>query len=167
LILLFGRNGWFTEIIDVLNLRVVFALPGMLFATIFVSLPFVVRAVLPLLKHVGTEQENVAYTMGAGHWRTFWQITLPNIRWGLLSGISLTFARAIGEFGAVLVVGGGVTRLTETSTLYIYRSLDDRNEIGAYAMVLVLAAVSLGLLLLMEYSRNNINSPQSTQKKTQ
>jgi sulfate/thiosulfate transport system permease protein len=153
LILLFGRNGWFTEIIDALNLRVVFALPGMLLATIFVSLPFVVRAVLPLLKHVGTEQENVAYTMGAGHWRTFWQITLPNIRWGLLSGISLTFARAIGEFGAVLVVGGGVTRLTETSTLYIYRSLDDRNEIGAYAMVLVLAAISLGLLLLMEYSR--------------
>jgi sulfate/thiosulfate transport system permease protein len=155
LILLFGRNGWFTETIDTLNLRVVFALPGMLLATIFVSLPFVVRAVLPLLKHVGTEQENVAYTMGAGHWRTFWQITLPNIRWGLLSGISLTFARAIGEFGAVLVVGGGVTRLTETSTLYIYRSLDDRNEIGAYAMVLVLAAVSIGLLLLMEYSRKH------------
>jgi sulfate/thiosulfate transport system permease protein len=155
LILLFGRNGWFTEIIDALNLRVVFAMPGMLLATIFVSLPFVVRAVLPVLKHVGTEQENVAYTMGAAHWRTFWHITLPNIRWGLLSGISLTFARAIGEFGAVLVVGGGVTRLTETSTLYIYRSLDDRNEIGAYAMVLVLAAVSLGLLLLMEYSRKH------------
>jgi sulfate/thiosulfate transport system permease protein len=155
LILLFGRDGWFTGIIDALNLRVVFALPGMLLATIFVSLPFVVRAVIPVLKHVGTEQENVAYTMGAGYWRTFWHITLPNIRWGLLYGISLTFARAIGEFGAVLVVGGGVTRLTETSTLYIYRTLDDRNEIGAYAMVLVLAAVSLGLLLLMEYSRKH------------
>jgi sulfate/thiosulfate transport system permease protein len=155
LILLFGRNGWFTEIIDALNLRIVFALPGMLLATIFVSLPFVVRAVIPVLKHMGTEQENVAYTMGAGYWRTFWHITLPNIRWGLLYGISLTFARAIGEFGAVLVVGGGVTRLTETSTLYIYRTLDDRNEIGAYAMVLVLAAVSLGLLLLMEYSRKH------------
>lgn len=155
LILLFGRNGWFTGIIDALNLRVVFALPGMLLATIFVSLPFVVRAVIPVLKHVGTEQENVAYTMGAGYWRTFWHITMPNIRWGLLYGISLTFARAIGEFGAVLVVGGGVTRLTETSTLYIYRALDDRNEIGAYAMVLVLAAFSLGLLLLMEYSRKH------------
>lgn len=155
LILLFGRGGWFTEIIDALNIRVVFALPGMLLATTFVSLPFVVRAVLPVLKHLGTEQENVAYTMGAASWRTFWHVTLPNIRWGLLYGISLTFARAIGEFGAVLVVGGGVTRLTETSTLYIYRSLDDRNEIGAYAMVLVLAAVSLGLLLLMEYARKH------------
>ncbi|MBO0797488.1 MAG: sulfate ABC transporter permease subunit [Blastocatellia bacterium] len=158
LILMFGRNGWFTEIIDALNIRVVFALPGMLLATIFVSLPFVVRSVIPVLKHAGTEQENVAYTMGAAHWRTFWHITLPNIRWGLLYGISLTFARAIGEFGAVLVVGGGVTRLTETSTLYIYRALDDRNEIGAYAMVLVLAAVSLGLLLVMEYSRKQRES---------
>ncbi len=155
LILLFGRNGWLAGSIDALNLRVVFALPGMLLATIFVSLPFVVRAVIPMLKHIGTEQENVAYTMGAGYWRTFWHITLPNIRWGLLYGISLTFARSIGEFGAVLVVGGGVTRLTETSTLYIYRALDDRNEIGAYAMVLVLAAFSLGLLLLMEYSRKH------------
>jgi sulfate/thiosulfate transport system permease protein len=155
LILLFGRNGWLTGMIDALNLRVVFALPGMLLATIFVSLPFVVRAVIPVLRHIGTEQENVAYTMGAGYWRTFWHITLPNIRWGLLYGISLTFARSIGEFGAVLVVGGGVTRLTETSTLYIYRALDDRNEIGAYAMVLVLAAFSLCLLLLMEYSRKH------------
>lgn len=153
LILLFGRNGWFVNLIDALNLRVVFALPGMLIATTFISLPFVVRAVSPVLKLVGQEQENVAYTMGASHWRTFWSITLPNIRWGLLYGISLTFARAVGEFGAVLVVGGGVTRFTETATLYIYRSLDDRNEIGAYAMVLALAIISFCLLWMMEYAR--------------
>jgi sulfate transport system permease protein len=134
LILLFGRNGWFVNLIDALNLRVVFALPGMLMATTFISLPFVARAVAPTLRHVGRQQENVAYTMGAGYWRTFWSVTLPNIRWGLLYGVSLTFARAVGEFGAVLVVGGGVTRFTETATLYIYRSLDDRNEVGAYAM---------------------------------
>ncbi|HKQ80293.1 MAG TPA: sulfate ABC transporter permease subunit [Blastocatellia bacterium] len=155
LILLFGRNGWFVNLIDALNLRVVFALPGMLIATTFISLPFVVRAVAPVLKHVGREQENVAYTMGAGYWRTFWSVTLPNIRWGLLYGVSLTFARAVGEFGAVLVVGGGVTRFTETSTLYIYRSLDDRNEVGAYAMVLALAVISFCLLWLMEYARKH------------
>jgi len=155
LILLFGRNGWFTGLIDALNIRVVFALPGMLLATIFVSMPFVVREVVPVLRHLGVEQENAAYTMGAGHWRTFWQITLPNIRWGLMYGVLLTFARSIGEFGAVLVVGGGVTLLTETSTLFIYRSLDDRNEVGAYAMALVLAAISFSLLLIMEYSKKH------------
>lgn len=155
LILLFGRNGWFTGLIDALNVRVVFALPGMLLATIFVSLPFVVREVVPVLRHLGTEQESAAYTMGAGYWRTFWQITLPNIRWGLLYGVSLTFARALGEFGAVLVVGGGVTKLTETSTLFIYRALDDRNEVGAYAMALVLAAVSFSVLLVMEYFKKH------------
>lgn len=154
LILLFGRNGWFTGVIDALNVRVVFALPGMLLATIFVSLPFVVREVVPVMRHLGTDQENVAYTMGAGPWRTFWQITLPNLRLGLLYGMSLTFARALGEFGAVLVVGGGVTKLTETSTLFIYRSLDDRNEIGAYAMALLLAAISFSVLLGMEYFKN-------------
>jgi sulfate transport system permease protein len=93
--------------------------------------------------------------MGAGYWRTFRSVTLPNIRWGLLYGVSLTFARAVGEFGAVLVVGGGVTRFTETATLYIYRSLDDRNEVGAYAMVLALAVISFCLLWLMEYARKH------------
>src|SRR5215468_4597640 len=155
LILLFGRKGWFVNLIDALNLRVVFALPGMLLATTFISLPFVARAVAPVLRHVGEEQENVAYTMGAGYWRTFWSVTLPNVRWGLLYGVSLTFARAVGEFGAVLVVGGGVTRFTETATLYIYRSLDDRNEVGAYAMVLALAVISFCLLWLMEYARKH------------
>jgi len=154
LILLFGRKGWFTGIIDALNVRVVFALPGMLLATIFVSLPFIVREVVPVLRHLGMDQENAAYTMGAGRWRTFWHITLPNIRWGLMYGILLTFARAIGEFGAVLVVGGGVTLLTETSTLYIYRSLDDRNEAGAYTMALVLAIISFGIFLIMECFKN-------------
>jgi sulfate transport system permease protein len=111
--------------------------------------------VAPALRHAGQEQENVAYTMGAGYWRTFRSVTLPNIRWGLLYGVSLTFARAVGEFGAVLVVGGGVTRFTETATLYIYRSLDDRNEIGAYAMVLALAVISICLLTVMEYARKH------------
>src|SRR5262247_3278109 len=106
LILLFGRNGWFVNLVDALNLRIVFAMPGMLLATTFISMPFVARAVAPVLRHVGQEQENMAYTMGAGYWRTFWSVTLPNIRWGLLYGVSLTLAGAVGEFGAVRVVGG-------------------------------------------------------------
>ena len=102
-----------------------------------------------------TEQEHAAYTLGASPWQTCWHITLPNIRWGLLYGVSLTFARAIGEFGAVLVVSGSVSRLTETATLFIFRSLDDRNEVGAYAMVLALAAISFSLLMAMEYFKKH------------
>src|SRR6185369_4182594 len=112
LILLFGRGGWFTPVADALDWKVVFALPGMLIATTFVSIPFVVREVMPVLEQIGVEPELAAYTMGASSWQTFRLVTLPAIRWGVLYGVSLTFARALGEFGAVLVVGGGVARLT-------------------------------------------------------
>lgn len=149
-VLLFGRNGWLTPWIDALGIKVVFAVPGMLLVTIFVSLPFVVREVMPVLDQTGLEQEQAAQTMGASAWQTFWHITLPSIRWGLLYGVSLTFARSIGEFGAVLVVSGGISRLTESSTLFIFRSLDDRNYVGAYAMALVLVVISLSVLGVME-----------------
>jgi sulfate transport system permease protein len=151
LVLLFGREGWLTPISDALGIKMVFALPGMLIATTFVSLPFVVREVMPVLAQAGAEQENAAYTMGASPWQTFWHVTLPSIRWGLLYGISLTLARAVGEFGAVLVVSGGVSGLTETSTLFIFRSLDDRNYVGAYAMAMVLALISFTILMMMEF----------------
>ena len=155
LILLFGRNGWFAAWLEAANLKIVFALPGMLLATIFVSLPFVVREIVPVLIHLGEEQEHAAYTLGASYWQTFWHITLPNIQWGLLYGVTLTFARALGEFGAVLVVSGSVSRLTETATLFIFRSLDDRNEVGANAMPLVLALISFSILLAMEYYKKH------------
>ena len=151
LILLFGRSGWFTSITDWLGIKMVFAWPGMLLATTFVSLPFVVREVMPVLIHNGTQQENAAYTLGANAWQTFWHVTLPSIRWGLLYGVSLTLARALGEFGAVLVVSGGVSGLTETSTLFIFRSLDDRNHVAAYAMAMALALISFSMLMLMEF----------------
>lgn len=151
MILLFGRDGWLTPVADALGIKMVFAWPGMLLATSFVSLPFVVREVMPVLKHLGTQQENAAYTMGASPLQTFWMVTLPSIRWGLFYGISLTLARALGEFGAVLVVSGGVSGLTETSTLFIFRSLDDRNYVGAYSMALVLALISFSILMLMEF----------------
>jgi sulfate transport system permease protein len=150
LILLFGRNGWLTPAIDALGVKVVFALPGMLLATIFISLPFVIREVMPVLAQVSADQESAAYTIGASRLQTFRRVTLPAIKWGLFYGVSLTFARAVGEIGAVLVVSGGVSRLTETSTLFIFRSLDDRNYVGANAMAVVLAAISFVVLMVIE-----------------
>lgn len=153
LILLFGRGGWLTPVTEMLGIKVVFALPGMLLATTFVSLPFVVREVMPVLAHLGADQELAAYTLGARPWQTFWHVTLPAIRWGLFYGVSLTFARALGEFGAVLVVSGGVSRKTETATLFIFRALDDRNEAGAFAMAVVLALTSFAVLAAMELAK--------------
>lgn len=157
LILLFGRNGWLTPVIDALGVKVVFALPGILLATTFISLPFVVREVMPVLAEVSRDQEDAARTIGASEWQTFWHVTLPAIRWGLLYGVSLTFARAIGEIGAVLVVSGHISGLTETSTLYIVRSLDNRNFIGAYSMAIILAAVSFLVLMLIELVKKRTN----------
>ncbi|HXK60362.1 MAG TPA: sulfate ABC transporter permease subunit [Acidobacteriota bacterium] len=156
LILLFGRGGWLEVLPEVLGIRIVFALPGMFLATVFVSLPFVIREVMPVLRHLGTEGEEAAYTLGASPWQAFWHVTLPAIKWGLLYGVSLTFARALGEFGAVLVVSGGVSGLTETATLFIFRSMDDRNYIAAYAMALVLALTSFVLLMIIELSKSKM-----------
>jgi len=153
LVLLFGRGGWLAPLAQALGIKVVFAVPGMLLATVFVSLPFVIRELMPVLQQAGTESEGTAYTMGAGHWTTFWLITLPAIRWGILYGVSLTFARAIGEFGSVLVVSGSVSGLTETATLYIYRALDERNAVGAHAIAVVLVVFSFLLLFAMEFLR--------------
>lgn len=150
LILLFGRTGWLTSVTEALGIKVVFALPGILLATIFISLPFVIREVAPVLDQVSNDQEDAALTIGANRLQAFWHVTLPAIRWGLLYGVSLTFARAVGEIGAVLVVSGGVSRLTETSTLFIFRSLDDRNYVGANAMSVVLAAISFVILMVIE-----------------
>ncbi len=150
LILLFGRTGWLTPLTEALGIKVVFALPGILLATIFISLPFVIREVAPVLGQVNLDQEDAALTIGANRLQTFWHVTLPAIRWGLLYGVSLTFARAVGEIGAVLVVSGGVSRLTETSTLFIFRSLDDRNYVGANAMAVVLAGISFVILMVIE-----------------
>ncbi|HEY2930819.1 MAG TPA: sulfate ABC transporter permease subunit [Acidobacteriota bacterium] len=153
LILLFGRGGWLSGLAAALNIRVVFAVPGMLLATVFVTLPFVVREVMPVLEQFGIQQESAAYTIGATPWQTFRLVTLPAIRWGVLYGISLTLGRALGEFGALVIVSGALSGSTETSTLFIFRSLDDRNYTAAYSMALVLAVVSFSVLILMEFFR--------------
>jgi sulfate/thiosulfate transport system permease protein len=147
LLLLFGRNGVFAPLTEALGIKVAFALPGMLLATLFVTLPFMVRELMPVLAAFGIEQEQAAATMGANGWQTFWLVTFPALRWGFIYGLTLTFARALGEFGAVLVIGGAVQGQTETATLYIFRALDDRQYVGAYSAALILGLISLILVL--------------------
>lgn len=153
IILLFGRRGWFAPFVEFTDLKIAFAVPGMLLVTIFVSLPFVIREVMPVLREIGAESEAAAHTLGASGWRTFWRVTMPSIRWGLLYGISLTLARALGEFGGVLVAGGAVSGKTETATLFIFRALDERQYIAAYGVALILAMVSFTVLIGMELLR--------------
>ncbi|AXY67428.1 sulfate ABC transporter permease subunit CysW [Thermosynechococcus sichuanensis E542] len=144
LVLVYGRNGWFGGWLQALDIRVIFSFPGMVLATAFVSLPFVAREVIPVLEEIGTEQEEAAKTLGANEWQTFWRVTLPNIRWGLLYGVLLTNARVMGEFGAVAVVSGNVAGLTQTLPLFVEDAYKNYNTESAYA-----AAVILGLLALV------------------
>lgn len=147
LLLLFGRRGLLAPILTAFDIQVAFALPGMILATLFVTLPFMIRELMPVLEAFDIEQEHAAATLGASGWQTFRRVTLPALRWGFVYGIVLTFARALGEFGAVLVIGGGVQGRTETATLYIYRALDERQYVGAYSTALVLGLLSLLLVL--------------------
>jgi sulfate/thiosulfate transport system permease protein len=147
LLLLFGRNGLLAPVLTAFNIRVVFALPGMILATLFVTLPFMIRELIPILEAFGIQQEQAAATLGANGWQTFWRVTLPALRWGFIYGVTLTFARALGEFGAVLVVGGGIQGRTETATLYIYRALETRQYVGAYSAALLLGLFSLVLVM--------------------
>src|ERR671930_250115 len=149
LLLLYGRLGWFGPFLERHGIHVVFALPSMILATIFVSLPFVVREVVPVLREIGTEQEQAAATLGASWFQTFRRVTWPAIRWATAYGVVLTTARALGEFGAVSVVSGRLTGETESMTLYVqdrYRSFD---EVGAYASSVVLALLAVLTIILM------------------
>jgi len=153
LLLLFGRNGILAPIVEALGIQIAFAMPGMVLATLFVTLPFMIRELIPVLEAFDTRQERAAATLGASGWQTFWRVTFPALRWGMIYGITLTFARALGEFGAVLVIGGGVQGRTETATLFIYRALDERQYIGAYSAALVLGLFSLILVLGSDWLR--------------
>jgi sulfate transport system permease protein len=153
LLLLFGRNGLLAPILVPLDIRVAFAVPGMILATLFVTLPFMVRELIPVLENFGVVHEQAAATIGANGWQIFRRVTFPALRWGFIYGVTLTFARALGEFGAVLVIGGGVRGRTETATLYIYNALDERNYVGAYSAALILGLFSLALVLGTDYIR--------------
>ncbi len=151
--LLFGRAGVLAPLVERSGIQVVFALPGLVLVTVFVTLPFMVRQLMPVLQSLSRDQEQAAATLGASPWTTFRCIVLPAIRWGMIYGVTLTFARALGEFGAVLVVGGGVRGRTETATLFIYRTLDERQYVAAYSAALLLGLLSVGLVLGTELLR--------------
>jgi sulfate transport system permease protein len=149
LILVYGRTGWFGDWFAEHGIRIIFSTPGMVLATIFVSLPFVVREVQPVLREIGTEQEEAARTLGASPAQTFWRITLPAIRWGVGYGVVLSVARALGEFGAVSVVSGRLAGQTETATLRVQERFEAFDPTGAYAASVVLALMALAVLLTM------------------
>jgi len=161
LILIYGNQGWIGQWLEPLGIKVVYAWPGMVLATTFVTLPFVVREVVPVLQEFGVDQEEVAYTLGAGRWRTFWSVTLPSIRWGLAYGVTLTIARSLGEFGALLVVSGNILGRTQTTTLYIHDGIESFNTEGAYAASVLLAGVSFVLLLGMELFRKHVEARET------
>lgn len=149
LILVYGQTGWFGDTLAEAGIKVIFSTPGIVMAVIFVSLPFVAREVAPVLKEIGTEQEEAASTLGAGVWQTFWRITLPSIKWAVSYGVVLTTARALGEFGAVAVVSGRISGQTETLPLQVQRQFEQFNTVGAYTSSLLLAVLALAALLAM------------------
>jgi sulfate transport system permease protein len=149
LILVYGRDGWFGGWLTEHGIRVIFSTPGMVMATMFVSLPFVVREVVPVLREIGTEQEEASRTLGASDWQTFWRVTLPAIRWGVAYGVILTTARALGEFGAVSVVSGKLAGQTQTATLLVEDRFQAFDLTGAYAASVVLALLAVAVILSM------------------
>ena len=144
LLLVYGHGGWVS-----LPFQVIFSLPGMVLATVFVSLPFVVLEVVPVLREVGDEQEQAAATLGATPWQAFWRITLPAIRWGIAYGVVLTTARALGEFGAVSIVSGRIAGQTQTLTLLVEQRFQNFDLAGAYAASALLGVIAVATLLAM------------------
>jgi sulfate transport system permease protein len=152
LILVYGQGGWFGSVFLNNGIRIIYAVPGMVIATVFVSLPFVVREVAPVLREVGDEQEQAAATLGASSWQTFWRVTLPTIRWGVAYGVVLTTARALGEIGAVLVVSSNVAGSTLTLPLLVYQrdsQIGGQVTTSVYAAATELAVLSVAVLLVM------------------
>ena len=154
LVLVYGSlDGWFGAELAKAGIQVIFTPVGMALATIFVSLPFVVREVEPVLREIGTDQEQAASTLGANPWQTFWRVTLPAIRWGVTYGVVLATARALGEFGAVSLVSGKISGETETLPLFVQKQFETFNVSGAYAAALVLALLALVTLFSMNLIR--------------
>jgi sulfate transport system permease protein len=149
LILVYGQAGWFGNTLAKDGIQVIFSVPGMVLATAFVSLPFVARETVPVLRELGTDAEQAAATLGASGWQTFWRVTLPAIRWGVVYGVVLTTARALGEFGAVSVVSGRIEGQTQQLPLYVQDRFENFDATGAYTAAVVLALLALGTLIVM------------------
>ena len=150
-LLVFGRGGWMEPWLDLAGIKVAFAFPGLVLATLFVTFPFTLREVAYVLIELGTDEEEAAVTLGASPWQTFRLVTLPNVRYGLGYGLVLTLARALGEFGAVLVIGGAISGHTETATTFIYNAMEERQDAAAYGMAFMLAVSSVLFLLALEW----------------
>jgi sulfate/thiosulfate transport system permease protein len=142
-IILFGLQGFLGEWLDARNIKIIFAVPGIVIATVFITFPFVARELVPVMQATGTEQEQAALTLGAGGWRTFWHVTLPSVKWGLLYGVILCNARAMGEFGAVSVVSGHITGQTDTMPLRVEKLYQEYNATAAFAVASLLALLAL------------------------
>jgi sulfate transport system permease protein len=159
LLLVYGQQGWFGNWLTTHGIRVIFSIPGMALATAFVSLPFVTREVVPVLRELGTDAEQAAETLGASAWQTFRRVTLPAIRWAVVYGVVLTAARALGEFGAVGVVSGNLVGQTQTAPLYVSDAFQNFDLTGAYAAAVVLAVAALLTLALMQILTRRLRSP--------
>ncbi|MBD2570694.1 sulfate ABC transporter permease subunit CysW [Anabaena lutea] len=150
IVLLYGRQGWFGPWLQAHNIQIIFAFPGMVLATAFVSMPFVAREVIPILEEYGKDQEEAARTLGANDWQTFWRVTLPSIRWGLLYGLILTNARAMGEFGAVSVVSGNIANTTQSLPLFVEDAYKQYESEAAFSAAVILALLAVVTLVLKE-----------------
>jgi sulfate transport system permease protein len=150
-VLMFGAQGWFGTWLAAHGIKIIFAIPGIMLATLFITFPFVARELIPLMQEMGNEEEEAALSLGASGWQTFFQITLPNIKWALLYGVLLCNARAMGEFGAVSVVSGHIRGLTNTLPLHVEVSYNDYDSVGAFASASILAGLAVVTLVLKSF----------------
>jgi sulfate transport system permease protein len=161
-VLLFGAQGWFGHWLQAHDIKLIFAVPGIVLATIFVTFPFIARQLIPLMQAQGKEEEEAAVSLGASGWQTFWRVTLPNIKWGLLYGVILCNARAMGEFGAVSVVSGHIRGLTNTMPLHVEILYNEYNFVAAFAvasLLALLAVVTLIVKSLVEWQARRSGEP--------
>jgi sulfate transport system permease protein len=147
-VLLFGAQGWFGHWLELHDVKIIFAIPGLVLATVFITLPFVARELIPLMQSQGSDEEEAARVLGAGGWQMFFRVTLPNIRWALLYGVLLCNARAMGEFGAVSVVSGHIRGLTTTMPLEVEMLYNEYDYVGAFAVATLLALLALATLAI-------------------
>jgi sulfate/thiosulfate transport system permease protein len=151
LVLLYGQNGWFGPVLSSWGIKVIFNTPGIVLATVIVTLPFVAREVMPVLEETGPAEEEAAKTLGAKDWQIFWRVTLPNISWGLLYGVLLTNARAMGEFGAVAVVSGNIAGKTQTLPIFVEEAYKNYQTEAAFGAATILALLAVVTLLLKDF----------------
>ncbi len=160
-VLLFGAQGYFGEWLSDHDIQIVFAVPGIVLATLFVTVPFVARELIPLMQEQGTQEEEAARLLGASGWQMFWHVTLPNIKWGLIYGVVLCTARAMGEFGAVSVVSGHIRGVTNTLPLHVEILYNEYNHVAAFSVASLLLLMALVILLLKQWSESRMSRLKS------